>query len=346
MRSSGTSAMPVASSTRRRTSTTRRRTSSAVAPASAWKKLACFGETTAPPTRRPLSPSESMSRPAESPGGLANTEPALEPPGLVLPAPADDRGDLGLGRGRVAVDHPERGPGDHLGGREGRAAVAEPERVEGRGRSGTPPAARSTTSASTSTSAVSRPWPPAFMRTAPPTLPGIPTKNSSPVRPAAAARRASTGSATAAPARTVGRDRRRGRRRRTRRRAPGRARRTRRRRRAGWSPGRRRGAAARSPSASAVNASERRELGPRADPRQDRDRATDVVGGEVGDGDVTLDAHAGRGEARREGVGVHGRGANHSSGAVVRSPAPSVSTTSPGRARRGTCATRSARRGR
>ena len=70
-----------------------------------------------------------------------------------------------------------------------------------------------------------------------------------------------------------------------------------------------------------------------------------MVRGEVGHGDVTLDAHAGRGEARREGVGVHGRGANHSSGAVVRSPAPSVSTTSPGRARRGTCATRSARRG-
>ena len=50
-------------------------------PRSAWKKLACLADTTAPPTRRPLSPSESMSRPAESPGGLANTEPALEPPG-------------------------------------------------------------------------------------------------------------------------------------------------------------------------------------------------------------------------------------------------------------------------
>src|SRR6185312_15975006 len=74
--------------------------------------------------------------------------------------------------------------------------------------------------------------------------------------------------------------------------------------------------------------------------------APDVVGGEVGHGDVALDPHAGGDEARREGVGGHGRGASHSSGAVVRSPAPSVSTTSPGRARRGTCATRSARRGR
>ena len=37
------------------------------------------------------------------------------------------------------------------------------------------------------------------MRTAPPTEPGMPTKNSRPPTPAAAARRASTGSATAPP---------------------------------------------------------------------------------------------------------------------------------------------------
>ena len=40
---------------------------------------------------------------------------------------------------------------------------------------------------------VSDPWPPAFMRTAPPTVPGTPTAHSRPVRPADAVRRASVG---------------------------------------------------------------------------------------------------------------------------------------------------------
>ena len=39
-------------------------------------KLACFSETTAPPIRVPLSPAASISRPAESPGGLRKTLPA------------------------------------------------------------------------------------------------------------------------------------------------------------------------------------------------------------------------------------------------------------------------------
>ena len=50
-------------------------------PGSATKKFACFSETTAPPIRRPLHPHASMSRPAASPGGLVNTEPAFWPPG-------------------------------------------------------------------------------------------------------------------------------------------------------------------------------------------------------------------------------------------------------------------------
>ena len=49
---------------------------------------------------------------------------------------------------------------------------------------------------------MSLPWPPAFIRTAPPMLPGTPTAHSNPVSPNAAVRRASTGSATAAPATT------------------------------------------------------------------------------------------------------------------------------------------------
>ncbi len=46
------------------------------------------------------------------------------------------------------------------------------------------------------------PWPPAFIRIAPPTEPGTPTAHSRPCRPAAAVRRASTGRLSAAPART------------------------------------------------------------------------------------------------------------------------------------------------
>ncbi len=98
---------------------------------------------------------------------------------------------------------------------------------------------------------------------------------------------------------------------------------------------------------------ERGELRGRLDPGQHRQRASDPVGGEVGDGDAARDRYPGRRETRRQPGGVetrrargHDGGASHSSGAVVRSPAPRVSTTSPGRARRGTWATRSARRGR
>ena len=49
---------------------------------------------------------------------------------------------------------------------------------------------------------MSDPWPPAFMRTAPPTEPGTPTAHSNPVSPASTVRRATTGSAAAPPART------------------------------------------------------------------------------------------------------------------------------------------------
>jgi hypothetical protein len=51
-----------------------------------------------------------------------------------------------------------------------------------------------------STASMSEPWPPAFIRTAPPTEPGMPTIHSRPVSPRAAVRRPSTGSSTAPPA--------------------------------------------------------------------------------------------------------------------------------------------------
>ena len=72
---------PLCSCTRRATSAIRASTSSAGPPSSAWMKLACFVDTSAVPSRRPLQPAASIRRPAESPGGLVNTEPALWPPG-------------------------------------------------------------------------------------------------------------------------------------------------------------------------------------------------------------------------------------------------------------------------
>ena len=61
---------------RRGRRSTRRRTSAAVPFWSLTMKFACFSETAAPPIRRPLSPAASISRPAESPGGLRNALPA------------------------------------------------------------------------------------------------------------------------------------------------------------------------------------------------------------------------------------------------------------------------------
>ena len=56
-----------------------------------------------------------MSRPAESPGGLANTEPAFEPPGWCSRRHRTIAATSASAVGGVAVGHPERGPGDHLG---------------------------------------------------------------------------------------------------------------------------------------------------------------------------------------------------------------------------------------
>ena len=70
------SSMPRSDRTTAWTSSASRRTSAALALPVLTMKLACFGLTMAPPTRRPLSPSSSMRRPAESPSGLRKTLPA------------------------------------------------------------------------------------------------------------------------------------------------------------------------------------------------------------------------------------------------------------------------------
>ena len=194
------------------------------------------------------------------------------------------------------------------------------------------------------------------MRTAPPTLPGMPTKNSSPVRPAAAARRARTGRATAEPApdssvvagtgqidrfelslqhdpqsreSVIGHEE------------------------------------VRAPTDEQQWRSQcrncRHHRSQRVDaghPHQHRDRTAEVVRREGGEGNHSLHPRRKAGQAIRElvaqrvpaSVGPGRRvtidhrlpAPSHSSIAVVRSPAPSVSTRSPRRARRGTCMTRSA----
>jgi hypothetical protein len=68
---------PVCASTVAWTDSARRRTSVAVPCRSLTMKLACFSETTAPPERKPLSPSPSIIAPAEGPSaGLRKTLPA------------------------------------------------------------------------------------------------------------------------------------------------------------------------------------------------------------------------------------------------------------------------------
>ena len=190
-------------------------------------------DTSAVPRRRPLPPAASISRPAESPGGLVNTEPALgrragwpaasprsrrsrpcggrvagrqaEPGGHAPPGGAltEERGSRGRGGG----GHPSILPGaqvDDADPDEGR-----PCRSRGRRRSS------------------ARRRRPSRAR---------PTAHSNPVSPAATVRRATTGSAAAAPASPRCRRRRSPRSPRPARR---RGRGSRRRRRAGWCPCRR-----------------------------------------------------------------------------------------------------------
>ena len=327
---------------------TRRRRWRPARPGRSWR---ASRDTTAPPTRRPLRPAASMSRPAESPGGLRNTEPAFGAAGLVLAAPAHDLVDAcaRTPRPAAAADR-EVGAGHDLGGTERRVAVAEAEVGRSRAPPRAPEPARSTRRAPARAPRRSRArGPPAFMRTAPPTLPGMPTKNSRPDRPAAAVRRASTGQRDRAarpapcPAPVVEVD----------------------------------AARSRPPSTTATPAnpwSATRRFDPRpttstggacsrdhpgdGGERVERPTRTSAATGPprwyvVSDGErhVALDRARERAlqfdRDRLAGVHrVHASSASHSSGTVVRSPAPSVSTTSPGRASCGTCATRSARRGR
>ena len=199
-RTSLRSTKPVASATRSRTSSITARTSAAEPPSAAWMKLACFSRHPAPcRCGSPRRPRPSIRLPAlTSPGtGLTNTEPAVLAARLVLAAPAHDLGDRRLGRrrGRRA-----RSCSRARRARPGASPRSEPRKRRPSSPAGhvarrRSPAARSNTSTSTRHAAMSEPCPPAFIRTAPPTEPGTPTAHSNPVSPAAAVRRASTGSA-------------------------------------------------------------------------------------------------------------------------------------------------------
>ena len=119
---------PVASCTRRRTRSISAYTSAACAPGSATKKLACFSETTAPPTRAPLQPAASMSRPAESPARVGEHRSRVLPAGLMLAPPAHDLVDARRDRGRVVGAPGERRGQHHRRGADSaERAVAEPE---------------------------------------------------------------------------------------------------------------------------------------------------------------------------------------------------------------------------
>ena len=209
MRSSGESASPVAASTRRCTSSTRRvhvvGRRARARPGRSWR-----ASPRPRPRRRagPCSPSASMSRPAESPGGVRNTEPAFAPPGWCSRRQRTISSIVGFAlarrrRGRPTNSAPVTTSAGPSADRRYPSSSA-PTRA---GTLGTVAGEVDDASRSTSTSAVSRPWPPAFMRTAPPTLPGMPDEELEAGEPGGGrAPRASTGSGTAA-ARSYGRHR-------------------------------------------------------------------------------------------------------------------------------------------
>ena len=194
--------MPSSSRARRMARRMRTSTSAAVAPSAATMKLAWTSLTLAPPWASPFMPSSSTTRPAAISGGLANTLPQL---GWFT-------GWLSR-RQRRASSISARTVASGAGVRAKRAAVttAPAGRAERRYpkpsssgfiRTARPAGSpvRWNTSAQTRRSASSLPWAPAFMRTPPPTVPGMATANAIPPREALAERAATPGRGVAAPA--------------------------------------------------------------------------------------------------------------------------------------------------
>src|SRR5215217_7305007 len=194
--------MPSSSRARRIARRMRTSTSAALAPSAATMKLAWTSLTLAPRWPSPFMPSSSTTRPADISGGLANTLPQL---GWFT-------GWLSR-RQRRASSISARTAASDAGARANRAAVttAPAGRADRRHpnpsssgfiRTAVPASSpvRWNTSAHTSRSASSPPWAPAFIRTPPPTVPGIATANAIPPSEALADRAATLGSGVAAPA--------------------------------------------------------------------------------------------------------------------------------------------------
>ena len=97
--------MPCRATTVFRTCWIRASMSAAVAPPVLMMKLACFGETSAPPMRAPFRPATSIRRAAWSPGGiLEHRAAAREPDGLACLAFRDKCPDAVRSRGVVLVE--------------------------------------------------------------------------------------------------------------------------------------------------------------------------------------------------------------------------------------------------
>ena len=319
-------------------------TSSARPPSSAWMKLACLSDTVAVPRRWPRSPARVDQR---SGADLARHRvdehrPSVLAARLVGPSPGHDLADQAGDVVGVAVLQLQHGVEHHVLGASALDRKPSPSSSTASVRSA--PSTRSKTVTSTNDAAMSEPWPPAFMRTAPPIEPGTPTAHSNPLRPAAAVLRASTGSATPAERRhpcrwrvDVDRSRRD-------RRDRSQFRGTRRRRRAGSNHDRRRAPA--DPDALG-GVRDRGQLSPIGDAHEQRSRAADPIGGHRAERDVALHGIAeldepGGARARRR---QRRRTSRTSDGSVAMSPHPIEMQTSPSRSSPARNETRSSRRG-
>ena len=190
--------MPDCALTRARTVSPSVSMSWAVASPVLMRKLQCISDTCAPPTRRPRQPAASTSFHALCPGGFLNVEP-----------PVFSRIGCALSRCACTTVIRARTASGAAGIPRNRAEVKisdgstplprYPNFMPALSKRRSVPS-RAMAEASTRTSLVSPPLAPAFIRSAPPMVPGMPNRNSSPPRSAAAAASATRLSSAAVPA--------------------------------------------------------------------------------------------------------------------------------------------------
>ena len=125
------------------------------------------------------------------------TDPALEPPGWWARRQRTISATAASASARDPGPQRELGPHHHLARLQRRAPV--PEGQAPGAVLGGPPRRQIEDPLARQHGGGVRPWPPAFILSAPPTEPGTPTAHSRPTSPAAALRRATRGRAAAAP---------------------------------------------------------------------------------------------------------------------------------------------------